>query len=117
MNVKSAVLAMAVAMGAMGAACGSHPAIVTGAGGSGGGAGGGGSSGGGGSGGAGGSGPRCTSVTPCAGSVAGTWDLTTSCLEVSGSLDLAAIGLGCPTTAVAGSLEVSGTFTANANGS
>src|SRR5207244_2679255 len=63
-----------------------------------------------------GGGGSCASATPCGGSVVGTWNATSSCLKISGSLDLSLVGAGCPTTAVTGSLQVTGTFTANANG-
>lgn len=60
--------------------------------------------------------PSCTSVTACGGNVVGTWKVASSCLKVSGSLDLSIIGAGCPSAAVRGSLTATGTFTANANG-
>lgn len=59
----------------------------------------------------------CSNVTACGGSVVGTWTVASSCLTVSGSLDTGSIGLGCASSPVTGSLHVSGTFTANANGS
>lgn len=56
-------------------------------------------------------------VTPCGGSVVGTWNVTSGCLGVSGSIDVqAAFGLSCPTGKLSGSLTVSGTWTAKANG-
>lgn len=39
-----------------------------------------------------------------------------SCLDVSGELDLSLVGAGCPSAPLTGSLQVTGTFTANANG-
>jgi hypothetical protein len=39
-----------------------------------------------------------------------------SCIKVSGNLDLTLVGAGCPTAPVTGSLQVTGTWTANANG-
>jgi hypothetical protein len=66
-----------------------------------------------GSGGAAGSG--CADVNACGGSVVGTWSVTSSCLSVSGNLDLTLVGAGCPSAPVTGSLQVSGTFTANAD--
>src|SRR5262249_42876376 len=45
-----------------------------------------------------------------------TWTATSSCLMVSGNLDLSLVGAGCPTEPVTGSLLVTGTWTANADG-
>jgi hypothetical protein len=76
----------------------------------------GGSTSGSGSGGAGGS---CPNVTPCGGNVVGTWSVTSSCLQVTGTLDPALVGAtdpGCPRPQVTGSLKVTGTWKANANG-
>ena len=42
--------------------------------------------------------------------------MTSSCLTVTGGLDLSLVGAGCPTAPVTGSLAVTGTLTANANG-
>src|SRR5262249_37824238 len=61
-------------------------------------------------------GAACPNGTACGGDVVGTWNVTSSCLTVNGQLDLGLVGAGCPTTAVTGSLQVTGTFTANANG-
>jgi hypothetical protein len=58
----------------------------------------------------------CPDVTACGGSVVGTWTVASSCLTVSGTLDLTLVAAGCPTAPVTGSLSVSGTFTANADG-
>lgn len=60
--------------------------------------------------------PVCPSVATCGGSVVGTWNVTSSCLTVSGTLDLSAIGAGCQSAVVTGSLTTTGTLTANANG-
>jgi len=59
----------------------------------------------------------CADVTPCGGDVVGAWNVTSSCLTVSGALDMTALGLGetCNAT-VTGSLAVTGTWTANADG-
>jgi non-reducing end alpha-L-arabinofuranosidase len=48
--------------------------------------------------------------------VVGTWTVASSCLTVSGALDLALVGAGCPSAPVTGTLAVTGTFTANADG-
>ena len=65
------------------------------------------------------SGTACTAtanVTACGGTVTGTWTAS-GCLNVSGSLDVRSLfGLTCPAGQVTGSLQVSGTWTANANG-
>jgi hypothetical protein len=71
-----------------------------------------------------GSGPRevkpveaaCTAVDPCGGNVAGTWVVAGSCLPVSGMADMSGFGLGCTAAPVTGALEVSGTWTANPDG-
>ncbi|MEY4547987.1 MAG: hypothetical protein RL685_4182 [Pseudomonadota bacterium] len=58
----------------------------------------------------------CQAVMPCGGSVVGTWVVAGSCLPVSGMADVAGFGLGCTAAAVTGMLEVSGTWTANPDG-
>jgi hypothetical protein len=67
-------------------------------------------------GGAGGAADPCANVTPCGGDVSGTWSVTTACLAVAGDMDVAGFGLGCATAAVTGTLQVSGTWTANPDG-
>ena len=57
----------------------------------------------------------CPNVAPCGGDVVGTWTVTSSCLRVAGELDLSLVGAGCPSGPVTGSLQVTGTWTANAN--
>jgi len=59
----------------------------------------------------------CSNVTPCGGNVVGTWTVASSCLTVGGGLDLTMLGIGCTFAPVAGSLQVSGTFTAKSDGS
>ncbi|HEY8924265.1 MAG TPA: hypothetical protein VIU64_07770, partial [Polyangia bacterium] len=82
----------------------------------------GGGSGGNGSGGATGSGggsgapPSCPPATPCSGSVMGSWTVMSSCLALSGDIDGHAASLGCSKVPITGSLEVTGTWTANADG-
>jgi hypothetical protein len=117
MKIQSAVLALILGLGMLADACagksdGGGGMSAAGAVGSGGSLGSAGAVGTGGS----STGAACTNVAACGGSVVGTWKVTASCLKVSGTLDLAAIGAGCPTTPVTGSLAVTGTWTANANG-
>jgi hypothetical protein len=59
---------------------------------------------------------NCTSVTPCGGSVVGNWTVKSSCLKYSGEMDVSLTSLGCLTVPVEGSLQTTGTFVANANG-
>ena len=69
------------------------------------------------SGGSTGSGGSCPNVTACGGTVTGTWTAMTSCLKVSGQLDLqATFGLSCASAPVSGSLMVSGSWTAKSDG-
>ena len=58
----------------------------------------------------------CSDVEPCGGDVVGIWTVTSPCLTVTGALDLTLAGAGCPSAPVTGSLQVTGTWTANANG-
>jgi hypothetical protein len=59
----------------------------------------------------------CSNVTPCGGDVVGTWTVTASCLTVSGEMDLTSLGLfDCESVPVTGSLDVTGTWTANGDG-
>jgi hypothetical protein len=48
--------------------------------------------------------------------VVGTWSVTASCLEVMGTLDLSAWGLGCSSGTVNGVLDVAGTWSAKSDG-
>ena len=68
----------------------------------------------GGSGGTGGS--SCSNVSPCGGDIVGTWTVTSSCLKVTGQVDMSLLSSGCASAPVTGYLQVSGTWTANANG-
>jgi len=70
----------------------------------------------GGSSGSGGESASCTSVTSCGGDLVGTWTVDASCLEVSGVLDMSGFGLGCSQASVTGTLRVTGTWSANADG-
>ena len=67
-------------------------------------------------GGTGGGEASCTNVTACGGDVVGTWNVTSSCLTVTGEVDVMGFGLGCTSAPVTGSLQVSGTWTANGDG-
>jgi len=58
----------------------------------------------------------CTSVTPCGGDLVGTWNVTSSCLDVSGQIDLTLVGMNCVTDSVTGSLTVTGAWTDNGDG-
>jgi hypothetical protein len=81
------------------------------------------SSGGAGQGGAGSSGSNSSSVrdcpngSTCGGDLVGTWEVSSSCLVLSGDLDVTMGSLGCKTIPVTGSLDVTGTWIANADGS
>ena len=63
-----------------------------------------------------GGGTSCPDVTACGGSVIGTWNVTSSCLALSGDMDVSLASLGCKTVPVTGSLQVTGTWIANSNG-
>jgi hypothetical protein len=58
----------------------------------------------------------CSNVLPCGGDIVGTWAVTSSCLKITGEMDLSSMGLGCKSAPVTGALQVSGTWTANSNG-
>lgn len=64
----------------------------------------------------GGQGGTCSNVIACGGNVVGTWNVASSCLILSGDMDVTLLGLGCPTVPVTGALNVTGTWTARANG-
>jgi len=72
-------------------------------------------------GGAGGEGPGATAAcgdpSACGGDLTGTWAVVSSCLKVDGQLDMRALGLDCRTAAVTGRHEVTGTWSAHADGS
>jgi hypothetical protein len=103
MKVQTAVVAVAMVAGLVSGSCSSGSGSSAGAGGS---------SGSGGTGG----GSSCSSVVACGGSLVGAWTVTSSCLQVTGQLDLSLAGAGCPSAPVTGSLQVTGTWTANADG-
>jgi hypothetical protein len=77
-----------------------------------------GSAGSGGSGGGGGGGPvSCDAVAPCGGAVVGTWAAAESCtLTISGMADMRPLGASCVSAPVTGTLNISGTFVAMADG-
>jgi len=77
---------------------------------------GGGSSGGKNGGGGAGAASSCSALSPCGGSVVGSWNVTSSCLKLSGDMDVSLASLGCPKVPVVGSLTTTGNFTANADG-
>jgi hypothetical protein len=58
----------------------------------------------------------CSDVEPCGGEVVGTWAVMSSCLAVTGESDASGLGIGCSSVAVSGSLQVTGTWTANTDG-
>jgi hypothetical protein len=58
----------------------------------------------------------CTNVAACGGDVVGTWTVSSSCLPVSGKVDVSGFGLGCLEAPVEGMLQVTGTWTAKADG-
>jgi hypothetical protein len=59
---------------------------------------------------------NCPDGTPGGGDLSGTWDVTSSSLEVTGDMDGSPASLGCPTVPIKGSLEVTGTWIATGNG-
>jgi non-reducing end alpha-L-arabinofuranosidase len=63
-----------------------------------------------------GGGGSCTNVSPCGGEVLGTWTVSSSCISVSGELDLTSLGIGCRSASATGSFKVEGTWTAGADG-
>lgn len=77
---------------------------------------GGGGSGGGGSGGGTSGSARCPNPEACGGDVVGTWNVRSSCLTVAGRADLTMAGLSCQSAPVEGALQVTGAWSATANG-
>lgn len=57
-----------------------------------------------------------TNVSACGGSVVGTWNVTSSCLEMSGDMDVFITSLACSTVPATGFLQTTGTFIANEDG-
>jgi len=60
--------------------------------------------------------PNCPNGSSCGGDLVGTWNVTSSCLNLSGDYDVSLLGMGCSSVKVTGSLEVTGTWTANSDG-
>ena len=60
--------------------------------------------------------PNCPNGTSCGGSLVGTWNVISSCLALSGDMDGNGLYLGCAKIPVTGSLNVTGTWTANSDG-
>jgi hypothetical protein len=58
----------------------------------------------------------CENVEPCGGDVVGTWSVVASCLPVSGETDMMGFGLGCSSAPTTGDLQVTGTWTFDAEG-
>src|SRR3954451_4246513 len=58
----------------------------------------------------------CPSGTPCGGAVVGTWEVTSSCLSLTGDMDVTLASLGCKSVPVSGSLHVTGSWTAKSDG-
>lgn len=59
----------------------------------------------------------CTNLAaPCGGDVVGTWTVAEACLPVTGNIDPTTFGLNCTAAPVAGTLQVSGSFAAMADG-
>jgi hypothetical protein len=62
--------------------------------------------------------PACAAAeAPCGGDVTGTYTVKACSLELTGAVDLSGLGLGCASgTTISGSLVVSGTWEADAEG-
>jgi hypothetical protein len=54
-------------------------------------------------------------VTPCTGDVTGTWDVTSSCLDLSGEFETRGTGMGCDKAKVTGSVKVTGSLVLTAD--
>ncbi len=106
-------LAAAVGPGLISMACGAGSLATSGTGGK---SGTGGAVGAGGTPGTGGGGTSCSNVTACGGDLVGASTVTSSCLKVSGNLDLSLVGAGCASAPVTGDLTVTGSWTANPDG-
>jgi hypothetical protein len=57
-----------------------------------------------------------TNVTACGGDVVGTWNVGGGCMAISGEVDLSGLGTDCKSSPVTGTVRVTGTFTAKADG-
>ncbi|MES1175534.1 MAG: arabinofuranosidase catalytic domain-containing protein [Myxococcales bacterium] len=58
----------------------------------------------------------CSNVAACGGSVVGSWTVASSCLKLSGALDVSLLSLGCASVPVTGTLSTTGSIVANADG-
>lgn len=58
----------------------------------------------------------CDNVVGCGGEVTGVWFAVDSCLNVSGTADLTAHGIGCNEAPASGTLEVTGNWTIGEDG-
>jgi len=59
----------------------------------------------------------CSNTSACGGNVVGTWSVSSTCLTLSGQLTLPAFfSPDCRTAGISGSLHVTGSFSANADG-
>ena len=58
----------------------------------------------------------CPNGSSCGGDVVGTWKVTSACLSLSGNMDASLLGMGCPSVPIVGTMNVTGTWTANASG-
>ena len=118
MKVQSAALTLTMAFAIISVGCSSTSTLQSGTGGSS--STGGSGTGTGGNNGTGGGTGSCSNVTACGGSVTGNWSVSSSCLTLGGNLDAAAAGLdphSCNSATITGSLMVTGSFTAKADGS
>jgi non-reducing end alpha-L-arabinofuranosidase len=61
-------------------------------------------------------GSACPDVTPCGGDVVGTWTVTSSCMTVAGARNIEMLGMPCLSLPVTGTLQVTGTWSATADG-
>jgi hypothetical protein len=59
---------------------------------------------------------NCPNGSSCGGELVGSWKVTSSCLQLAGDMDGYLLYLGCEKVPVTGSLKVTGTWTASANG-
>jgi hypothetical protein len=76
----------------------------------------GGSSASGGSSGGGGQTANCPNGSSCGGDLVGTWNVTSSCLNLSGDMSVELLEMGCKTVPATGFLKVTGTWTVDAKG-
>jgi len=58
----------------------------------------------------------CTNGSACGGDVVGTWNVSSSCLAISGDMDVFLAALACPTVPATGSLQTTGTLILNEDG-